>query len=168
MTLYDANGDSRIYFTVNLNKKYVTADPVPYSVSLIFHVQSYSLVRGFNNPINFWNTEVQHCFTYPFYKLILCFAGKILFDELVTKSFGNQSKKFFGMIKIWWTWWLFKYKCTNIFQSLQGLFGILRRAVIHWNSLTKRISAFVKSFRLRNFYYLDHLVSCQCMFIMMA
>ena len=131
MPLYDANGDSRVYFTVNL-KKNVSVGLVFYSTSLPFHGQSYSLVHGFNNPINFRNTEVQHCFSYSCDKLIICLCDNILFDDLLTKCFGNQSKKVFDRIKICRTWWwYFEYKCTNILQSLQDLFGILTRAAVH-------------------------------------
>ena len=89
MPLYEANGDSRVYYTVNLKKKKVRVDLVLYSTSLTFHDQSYSLVHGFNIPISFRNTEVQHCFSHPCYKLIKCFSDNILFDDLLTKCFGN-------------------------------------------------------------------------------
>ena len=63
--IYEANGDSRVYYTVNFKKK-VRVGLVLYSTSLTtFHDQSYSLVHGFNSPINFRNTEVQHCFLHP-------------------------------------------------------------------------------------------------------
>ena len=42
--------------SVNLNNKYVTVGLIPYSAYLTFHDQSYSLARGFNNPINFCNS----------------------------------------------------------------------------------------------------------------
>ena len=122
MPLFDANGDSTVYFTVNLNKKYVI-------VGLVLHplLSIIKLILLLMNSIilSFSGILVQHCFSHPCYKLV-CFPDNILFDALLTKCFGYQSKKVFDRLKSRWTWWYFRYKCTNIFQSLQALFGILR------------------------------------------